>query len=404
MKIQVLAKMKWLFFFLCIKNSILFSQVSALSGYMELPQPEKKIITGAEQIIFYDKFLKGKRVGMVINHTSVLGRKNTLLVDSLLKRKIKVVKIFAPEHGFRGTADAGEKVNSQLDKTTGLPIISLYGNHKKPSKEDLSGIDIMVFDMQDVGVRFYTYISTLHYIMEACAEQNIPLLVLDRPNPNGHYVDGPVLDLKFQSFVGMHPIPVVHGLTIGELARMINGEKWLDSGRVCDLRVIHVKNYTHKRKYVLPVKPSPNLPNAQSILLYPSLCLFEGTNISVGRGTDKPFQIYGSPDSLLGKYTFVPKSVVGAKKPLYENQKCYGRDLSKSNQRFTLDFLIEAYKNSSQKDVFFNNFFTKLIGNNTIQQQIQQGLQHNEIAQTWQKSLNEYKLIRKKYLIYKDFE
>ncbi|MBD3725074.1 MAG: DUF1343 domain-containing protein, partial [Flavobacteriaceae bacterium] len=289
---------------------------------------DKKIILGADNSVKYLPILKNKKVGVVTNQTGILSN-GTHLVDFLLKQKVNATKIFAPEHGFRGTADAGEHVANGKDSKTGLPIISLYGNNKKPKLEQLAGIDVMIFDIQDVGARFYTYISTLHYVMEACAEQNIPLLVLDRPNPNIDIVDGPILEEEFKSFVGMHKIPVLHGMTIGEYAKMINGEKWLTNGIQCKLTVIPCENYTRNMSYSLPVKPSPNLPNDQAINLYASLCFFEGTNVSVGRGTNKQFQIYGSPFLPLQKFSFIPKPNEGAKDPLYNGKECFGENLSK---------------------------------------------------------------------------
>ncbi|TAH25753.1 MAG: DUF1343 domain-containing protein [Cytophagales bacterium] len=398
---------RFLFFILVLGiTSQIVAQNLPIPSYGDLPQPVKPIVCGAEQYVHYNQFLKNKRVGLIVNQTSVLNKKSGLhLVDVLIAKNIKVVKIFSPEHGFRGNADAGEKVANDIDKKTGLPIISLYGANKKPSKEALKDIDVLVFDIQDVGARFYTYLSTMHYAMEACAENNKLFLLLDRPNPNGYYVAGPVLDLKFKSFVGMHPIPIVHGMTLGELALMINGEKWLDSNRQCKLEIVTVKNYHHNMKYKLPIKPSPNLPNAQSILLYPSLCLFEGTSISVGRGTNKPFQIIGAPDSSLGKFTFTPQSLSGsAKNPMYEGKLCYGQDLSQSKEKFTLKFLAECYNKSSDKAHFFNNFFVKLIGNETTAAQIKEGKSWKEIEQTWAKELNNFKVLRKKYLLYKDFK
>lgn len=366
---------------------------------------DNSTMPGADQFLHYEKYLRGKRVALLLNQTSVLSKSNTHLLDFLISKKINVIKIFSPEHGFRGKADAGEKISNDKDLKTGLPIISLYGNSKKPTKEALADIDILLFDIQDVGARFYTYISTMHYAMQACADNNKQMIILDRPNPNGYYVAGPILDLKYKSFVGMHPIPIVHGLTVGELALMINGENWLDSNRKCSLVVIPVKNYHHKMRYQLPVKPSPNLPNAQSILLYPSLCLFEGTTISVGRGTSKPFQIIGAPDSCLGKFSFTPQSTLGAaKNPMYEGKVCYGIDLSNSIQTFTLKYLIDFYKNSNNKDTFFNNFFPKLIGNNTLAQQIKNGENEATISSSWNTDLKNYKIMRKKYLLYQDFE
>ncbi|MFN3402825.1 MAG: exo-beta-N-acetylmuramidase NamZ domain-containing protein [Cytophagaceae bacterium] len=363
----------------------------------------KQIIPAAEQLEEYLPLLKNKKVALVVNQTSVVGK--THLVDTLLSNGVDIRIIFAPEHGFRGTADAGEQIKNEKDTKTGLPIVSLYGNTKKPTKQNLSDVDIVIFDIQDVGVRFYTYISTMHYVMEACAENGKSFIVLDRPNPNGSYVDGPVLEPAYKSFVGMHPIPIVHGLTVGELALMINGEKWLDSGKVCNLQVIKVKNYDHTFSYSLPVKPSPNLPNDLSITLYPSLGLFEGTVISVGRGTEMPFQVIGSPNKNNGNFTFTPKSTAGAKNPPYEGQLCYGIDMRTKdvNNEFTLSYLIEMYEKAVEKDKFFNNFFNKLAGNNWIQEQIKKGNTEKNIKQLYQEDLNKYLQKRKKYLLYKDF-
>ena len=365
---------------------------------------EKKIITGAERLNLYLPLLMNKKVGLIVNHTSLVG--NTHLVDTLLSLNIHVKKVFAPEHGFRGKADAGEKVNNEIDSKTGLPIISLYGSNKKPTKAQLADLDIVIFDIQDVGVRFYTYISTMHYAMEACAENKKQLLILDRPNPNGNYVDGPILEPEYSSFVGMHPIPLVHGLTIGELAQMINGEKWLDSGKVASIRVIPCENYTHKDQYSVPVKPSPNLPNDQAIKLYPSLGLFEGTIISMGRGTKFPFQVAGAPDNKYGEFTFTPRSIEGmAKNPPYENQVCYGVDLRKGSiQGLTLKYLIDFYQKTPNKEKFFNNFFPKLAGNSILKEQIKSGLSEEQIKESWKPELNIYKAIRKKYILYEDFE
>ena len=381
------------------------AQTIAIKDFSDLPQPVKTVEVGAVHFFHYEKHLKGKRVALLVNQTSVVGNSNTHLLDTLLKRKINIVKIFSPEHGFRGNAEAGEKVANNKDDKTGLPIISLYGSNKMPSKESLQDVDVLIFDIQDVGARFFTYISTMHYAMQACAAYGKTFIVLDRPNPNGHYVAGPVLDLKFKSFVGMHPIPIVHGLTVGELAMMINGEHWLDSNRTCSLIVVPAKNYHHKMDYILPVKPSPNLPNTQSILLYPTLCLFEGTTISSGRGTDKPFQIFGAPDSALGTYTFTPISIVGvAKNPMHENKLCYGQDLSASKEKFTLKYLIECYQKSTDKEHFFIPFFSKLAGNDILAKQIKAGESPESIMQSWVADVENYKLKRKKYLLYKDFE
>ncbi|HWZ22486.1 MAG TPA: DUF1343 domain-containing protein, partial [Cytophagaceae bacterium] len=347
--------------------------------------------------------LKNKNVALMVNPSSLVGKSH--LVDTLIASGINIKKIFSPEHGFRGTADAGEKINNETDSKTGLPVISLYGDNKKPTEAQLKDIDVIVFDIQDVGVRFFTYISSMHYLMQACADYNKKIIILDRPNPNGYYIDGPVLEMSYKSFVGMHPIPIVHALTVGELAKMINGEKWLDSNKVCDLTVIPLKNYDHKMNYSLPVKPSPNLPNDLSIQLYPSLCLFEGTIISVGRGTENPFQIIGAPKKEYGKFEFTPKSTPGAKKPLYENQLCYGIDVRNhaSKKGLQLSFLIEVYQKSPEKDKFFNSFFNKLAGNKTLQEQVKKGLTEEEIRKSWQADLTKYKSMRKKYLLYSDF-
>ncbi|MCI2228762.1 DUF1343 domain-containing protein [Polaribacter sp. MSW13] len=367
---------------------------------------ETKIVVAANQTEKYLSLLQGKSVGIVANQTSVIfkGEKNVHLVDSLISLDIKVVKVFAPEHGFRGKADAGEHVADGIDAKTGLPIISLYGSNRKPSKNQLKGIEVMVFDIQDVGVRFYTYISTLHYVMEVCAELNIPLIVLDRPNPNGHYIDGPMLEQEVKSFVGMHPVPTVYGMTIGEYGKMINGEKWLENGIQCDLTVIPLKNYTHNSEYDLPIKPSPNLPNSKSINLYPSLCFFEGTNVSAGRGTEMQFQIFGSPfvSNNSFDFSFTPQPNFGAKHPKHEGKVCLGRDLRSTEKlsSLNLSWLIESYNNTENKEKFFNKFFPKLAGTKKLQTQIEQGLSSKEIKATWQKGINGFKIVREKYTIY----
>ncbi|TDU39531.1 uncharacterized protein YbbC (DUF1343 family) [Gelidibacter sediminis] len=375
---------------------------------------QQPIKVGANRTENYLKVLKGKRVGFVGNQSSVIfkdgKRKNdkgaayTHLVDSLLSLKINVKKVFSPEHGFRGTADAGEEIKDGLDPKTRLPIISLYGDNKKPKPAQLEGLDIMVFDIQDVGVRFYTYISTLHYVMEACAEANIPLLILDRPNPNGHYIDGPILEKAHTSFVGMHPIPIAHGMTIAEYAQMINGEKWLKNGIQCDLTIISMENYTYDLPYSLPIKPSPNLPNDQSIALYPSLCFFEGTNVSVGRGTDTQFQVFGSPelDKNHFDYRFTPQSKPGATAPPQLGKLCYGRNLAQSEVApgINLEYVIETYRHTSNKKTFFNSFFVKLAGTSQLQKQIEQGLSEKEIKATWANGLEKFKEIRKRYTLY----
>ncbi|GAA0893429.1 DUF1343 domain-containing protein [Fulvivirga kasyanovii] len=369
-------------------------------------QTEKKapITPGAYQTGDYLSLIKDKKVALVVNQTSMVGTSH--LVDTLLSLRVNLKKVFAPEHGFRGDADAGETVKSGVDVKTNLPIVSLYGDNKKPTASQLVDVDVIIFDIQDVGTRFYTYISTMHYMMEACAENNKLMIILDRPNPNGMYVDGPVLKPAYQSFVGMHPIPVLHGLTVGELAKMINGEGWLKNKIQCDITVIPVKNYSHKNHYSLPVKPSPNLPNDLSIKMYPSLCLFEGTVISVGRGTYKPFQQIGHPDFKDMPHSFTPKSIEGmAKNPRYEGQQCHGIDFSQVdfNGGFSLTYLIDFYQKYEGKD-FFTNYFNKLAGTGELKEQIQQGLSEPEIRQSWAGELGAYKKTRKKYLLYEDFE
>ena len=358
--------------------------------------------TGADNYEKYLPLLKDKKIGIVTNQTGILSNK-THLVDFLLEKKIAVQTIFAPEHGFRGTADAGEHIVDGKDQKTGLPIISLYGDNKKPKPAQLAGIDVMLFDLQDVGARFYTYISSLHYVMEACAENGIPLIILDRPNPNGRIVDGPLLEKEFTSFVGMHPIPLLHGMTIGEYGKMINGEKWLKDGIQCNLTVIPCSDYKREMNYSILVKPSPNLPNDQSINLYASLCLFEGTNVSMGRGTEKQFQIYGSPFLTKTNFSFTPKPNFGAKDPLYNGKECFGEDLTaypKLN-RLELKWLLKAYQNTSDKTKFFNAFFTKLAGTKKLQQQIENGISEEKIRASWKKDLESFKKMRTKYLIYK---
>lgn len=360
----------------------------------------------------YLPVLKGKRVAVVANQASTIQK--THLTDTLISEGINLVKIFCPEHGFRGVADAGQKVDNSFDEKTGLNVISLYGKNKKPSQEQLSGVDVVVFDLQDVGVRFYTYISTLHYVMEACAEANIPVVVLDRPNPNASYVDGPILDTATcRSFIGMHPVPVVYGMTIGEYAKMINGEGWLAGGLKCDLTVIECKFYRHDRKYSLPYKPSPNLPNDRSIELYPSLCLFEATTLSVGRGTDKQFQILGHPrlkDKIENQYIFTPKPNEGASNPVLNGEECYGVDMSEDysifnwqSDKLNISVLLKMYELFPDKDKFFrkNNSLEHLIGYKDFRTQVESGMSEDEIRKTWEQGLDRFKETRSKYLIYK---
>ncbi len=358
---------------------------------------------GAACMDEYLPLLKDKKVALVVNLTSLIN--STHLVDTLLNRGVEITSIFAPEHGFRGKNDAGEKVSNEVDDKTGLPIISLYGRNKKPTAHNLKDIDIVIFDIQDVGVRFYTYISTMHYVMEACAENNVKLIVLDRPNPNGDYCAGPLLKKENQSFVGMHPIPVVHGLTIGELAFMINEEGWLSEGVKCVLEVIKCRNWNHAQAYSLPVKPSPNLPNDVSIRLYPSLCFFEATNISIGRGTYFPFQVIGYPDSTFGSFTFKPQSINGmSKHPKQEGLVCYGIDLRKESltHRFTLKYFLQYYNILKDNEGFsFNeNWFNLLIGDRRITKAVKDGSSLKEIEALWEDDLLEYKLLRNKYLLY----
>ncbi len=368
----------------------------------EIIVADTTIYPGAHQTNSYLDQLKNQRIGLVVNQSSLIN--NTHLIDTLLSHDINVVKIFAPEHGFRGTADAGEHIDNAVDEKTGLPVISLYGNNKKPKAEQFKDLDLVIFDIQDVGVRFYTYISTMHYVMEACAENNVKLIVFDRPNPNGDYVAGPVLDINFQSFVGMHPIPIVHGLTVGELAKMINGEKWLNDSLVCDLEVVPCKNYTHQSKYELPVKPSPNLPNYLSIRLYPTLCVLEPSQISVGRGTTHPFQVLGSPHIDTG-FCFTPVSIEGMSKyPKHQDKKCCGQDFRdmKEAPKFTLRYLYDYYHSYPDKNNFYTsrNFFNKILGTDKVANLLESGASYQEFEDWYQSDLDQYKEKRKQYLIY----
>jgi uncharacterized protein YbbC (DUF1343 family) len=412
--------------FIPLISLLLFAGSSCAQTNKAAGQPAD-IITGAERMEVYLPMLKGKSVAVFANQTSRI--KNTHLVDSLLKRGIRIVKIFGPEHGFRGTADAGEHINNAVDKTTGIPVISLYGDHKKPSPEELKDVDVLIYDIQDIGVRFYTFISSLQYFLEAALENHKPLLILDRPNPNGFYVDGPVLDMKFKSFIGMQAIPIVYGMTIGEYALMLTGENWLSEkankinaynittdptpDTPFHVQVIKCKKYDHNTKYILPVNPSPNLKEMQSIYWYPSTCFFEGTVFSEGRGTDKPFQVFGHPAMPKNLYAFTPKPNEGAKSSKCFYQECYGWDLSgsmdevlqKTDRKIQLKYLLEAYRLFPGKDSFFlkNNFFNKLAGNDLLMQQIKNGNSENEIRQSWEPGLTAFKATRKKYLLYDDF-
>jgi uncharacterized protein YbbC (DUF1343 family) len=393
--------MKYLFKSILFKSTFLFwlTMVSFTSASCQ-----KQITISAANVDAYIPLLKQKKVGIVAHKASVISSaKNTIhLVDLLRKKNISIQKVFAPEHGFRSTADAGEKIENQIDPKTQLPIISLYGKNRKPSKEQLKDIEIMVFDLQDVGVRFYTYLSTLHNVMEACAENNIPLIVLDRPNPNAHYIDGPVLNLEHKSFVGMHPVPIVYGMTIGEYAQMINGEKWLANSIKCNLTVIPLENYTHQTTYKLTVRPSPNLPNKQSIALYPSLCLLEPTKVSVGRGTDLQFQIYGHPGFPKTDFSYVPKSNFGSKNPKHKGQICYGENLTTVNppSKIELKWLLNAYSNFSEKDSFFLKGFERISGVSSLKKQLIDGDSEKTIRNSWTDGLNKFKKTRTKYLLY----
>jgi uncharacterized protein YbbC (DUF1343 family) len=369
-----------------------------------------KIIPAADVIQSYLPLLKGKKIAVIANQTSVITtvpktaneKSYTHLIDSLLSLDIEITKVFTPEHGFRGNADAGEKVADDVDLKTGLPLISLYGKNKKPDPSQLKDIDLVLFDIQDVGVRFYTYISTLSYVMEACSEQGIPVMVLDRPNPNGHYVDGPILEPAHSSFLGMHPVPLVYGLTIGEYAQMMNGEGWLNKGVKCELVIIPVKNYSHDKSVSLSIRPSPNLPNDQSINLYPSLGFFEGTIINAGRGTEFQFQRYGAPFFPETEFSYTPQANAGAKYPKFKGEKCYGVDLTHENKlsMVNLEWLIDAYDKTPKDKAFFGKTFTAHAGNENLQKQIESGLTAEEIRRTWQSDINSFKKIRKKYLIY----
>lgn len=367
------------------------------------------VVLGAERTDQYLTHLKGKRVGIIANQTSFIGKSH--IVDSLLALNVNVVKVFGPEHGFRGNHADGATISSEIDKKTGLPIVSLYGNNKKPTQEQLKDVDVLLFDIQDVGCRFYTYISTMTYGMEAAAEKGIPFLVLDRPNPNGFYVDGPILEKGFESFVGMHQIPIVHGMTVGEYAQMVNGEKWMKNGVQCSLTVIPCMQYDHTYLYNLPIAPSPNLPTMESIYLYPTLCLFEGTDVSIGRGTNQPFELVGAPWWKEGTFKFTPKSIPGVSdQPKFKDQVCLGYNLKdfgpvvRGLKTMYIFWLMDAYKNCPDKANFFTNYFDKLAGSSKLKNQIIAGKSEVEIKQSWEQGIKDFKIIRKKYLLYKDFE
>ena len=387
-------------FYFILLTSVIITSSAICNGYKNPPIP------GSCQIELYRDMLQGKSVAVVANQTSMVGQIH--LVDNLLSIGINIKVIFAPEHGFRNLADAGEMIENGKDPETGISLISLYGTHRKPASGDLAGIDVVIFDIQDVGARFYTYISTLHNLLEACAENHVKCLVLDRPNPNGFYFDGNILDTIYRSFVGMDPVPIVHGMTVGEYAQMINGEGWLKNGVKCDLTVIKCKNYTHKTFYELPVKPSPNLPNQNSVYLYPSICFFEGTNVSLGRGTLFPFQVYGSPKLPDKGFSFTPESVPGAKNPPLLGVKCYGTDLRDALKKkivpkpnINLDWIISAYNDFPEKDKFFTKYFDTLAGGPGLREQIQKGMSAEQIRETWKEGLAKFGKIREKYLLYK---
>ena len=387
-----------------IQNLIIYAlSISVFSFGSDHKRNKSNVIVGANQILEYQNIIKNKRIGVIANHTSVIFKESgehTHLIDSLISLNYNIKKIFAPEHGFRGTKPNGENINDEIDENSGLQIISLHGKHRNYGEirsEDLNDIDILIFDLQDVGVRFYTHLSILHYAMLASAVNDVPIIIFDRPNPNSHYVDGPILDLENKSFVGLHPVPIVYGLTIGEYAKMIDGEDWLGINKKVDLTVIKLKNYDRNKIYKLPIPPSPNLPNSKAINLYPSLCLFEGTNVSVGRGTNLQFQIYGSPNlnKKTNKFNFTPKKNIGSKYPKNENKICYGKDLrsEKILNEINLNYVIEAYNESSDKTNFFNSYFIKLSGDKNLKNNIVSGKSSDEIKKEWTKGINKFKKI-----------
>jgi len=370
-------------------------------------QSENKIIVGAERINKYKSLISDKSIALLVNHTSML--KNTHLIDTLSNLKFNIQKIFSPEHGFKGLEERGNSIKDDtliIDEKK-IPIISMYGKNRNPSEESMIGIEAVIFDIQDVGARFYTYISAMHNMMKICAQLDIDFIVFDRPNPNGNYIDGPVLDMKYQSYVGMHKIPIVHGCTVGELAQMIKGEKWIEFSEKLNLIVIKVKNWDHNTIYKIPIRPSPNLPNQQSVLLYPSLCLFEQTIVSIGRGTDFPFQIIGHPNSSFKDFQFTPISVLEESKPKLEGQLSNGIDLRriKVKNKLNIKYLIDFYHDlKDTNDDFFGEYFFRIAGNKTLENQIISGLSEEEIRLSWKNDIELYKKMRKKYLLYKDFE
>ena len=388
-----------------MKKILLIVILTCITFYCQANQ--NRVIVGAEQTNVYLPLLKNKRIAIFSNHTGMIGNKH--LLDVLLENKINVVAIFSPEHGFRGNADAGEHVSSSVDSKTGVPILSLYdGKLGRPSEESMRKFDLLIVDIQDVGLRFYTYYASMVRLMDACAEYNRKMLILDRPNPNGHYVDGPILDMKYKSSVGWLPIPIVHGMTLGELALMVNGERWLPASRICDITVIKCKNYTHQTMDELPIPPSPNLPNMKAVYLYPSTCYFEATPVSLGRGTQLPFQIYGHPNMLGYDYTFTPQSIPGAKNPPQLNRICHGVNLSElSNEEIwkkgvDLSYLIDAYRNLNMDDYFFRPFFELLTGRDYVRKMIKQGKNADEIKAMWKEDVEKFKIQRKPYLIYEE--
>ncbi len=409
-KFQMFAVMRRYVFILFVFELMVFSSCNAqtpTTSKLETKIQKSEIVVGASRLDILLPLLQKRKVALLVNQTSLCGTSH--LVDTLVARNVDIIKIYAPEHGFRGSADAGEHVANGVDSKTNVPVISLYGEKKKPSEEDLKDIDVVVFDVQDVGARFYTFISTLHYLMEACAQFHKQLIVLDRPNPNGWYVDGPVLQKKYKSFVGMDEIPVVHGLTLGEYANMVNGEYMLQDSITCNLTVVNCLNYNHTMRYSLPVKPSPNLPNDVAVYLYPSICFFEGTNVSIGRGTDAPLQMFGAPKITGTSFSFTPERKSGAKNPPHLGKVCYGYDLRNTDMSqpgIHLGYLQKAFSVYSDTSDFFlpNLFFDKLAGNSLLREQIKKGKSEQEIKVSWQPALHKYKQMRKKYLLYPDFE
>lgn len=387
-------------------KKILFIVILAFTT-LHCQAKQSRVIVGAEQTNDYLPILKNKRIAIFSNHTGMVGNKH--LLDVLLENKINVVAIFSPEHGFRGNADAGEHVSSSVDQKTGVPILSLYdGQLGKPSEDSMRKFDLLIVDIQDVGLRFYTYYASMVRLMDACAEYNRKMLILDRPNPNGHYVDGPILDMKYKSGVGWLPIPVVHGMTLGELALMVNGERWLPASRICDITVIKCKNYTHQTMYQLPIPPSPNLPNMKAVYLYPSICYFEATPVSLGRGTQLPFQVYGHPNMTGYNYSFTPQSTSGAKNPPQLGRLCHGVNLSELSEEeirkkgVDLSYLIDAYRNLNMDDYFFRPFFERLIGTDYVRKMIEQGKDADEIKAMWKEDVEKFKVQRRPYLLYEE--